>query len=55
MTEIGIDIGIRTDHLFRAGAFLVGTMWAGIELYPKLVKESFNKKEAVRALKACFD
>jgi hypothetical protein len=56
LTEIGIAIGIRMDHLSRGVAFLGGAIWAGAKLYPKLVRESFNnKKDAVRALKACYD
>jgi RHS repeat-associated protein len=56
LTEIGIALGIRLDHLARGMAFLGGAIWAGAKLYPKLVKESFNnKKDAVRDLKACYD
>jgi RHS repeat-associated protein len=55
LTEIGVALGIRMDHLARGIAFLGGAIWAGVKLYPKFVKESFNsKKEAVRDLKACY-
>lgn len=56
LTQIGIAAGIRMDHLGRGLAFLGGAVLAGAKFYPKLIRESFNnKREAVRALKACFE
>ena len=56
MTDVLIQLGIRMDHLGRAGGAFLITVWQGLKWYPKLVRESFNnKKEAVRALKECFN
>jgi hypothetical protein len=56
MTDTLIGLGIKMDHLARAVQFMGGTVWAAFKLYPKLVRESFNnKKEAVRALRQCFN
>jgi hypothetical protein len=45
LTEMGIDIGIRVDHLSRASAFFTGTIYLGGKLYADLVRESFGNKK----------
>ncbi len=56
MSEMGIEMFVKMHSVFSGVQYGLAAVGFGIKLYPKLVRESFNnKKEALRALKACFD
>ena len=56
MSEMGIEMFVRTHSVFNGAQYGLAALAAGIKLYPTLVRESFNNKmEALSALKACYD